>query len=667
MFRLWALILALIVIAHSGAVLAQTAAAKRPASQNRTIPLPADGLLLGQSKNEANAGTVTIMTQRVLNGPLMTAALDLSTLLDEGERFEKMRVLPVIARGKMQNLWDMIYLGGIDLAFLQTDTLEYLKDDPQIAAIKRKVRYITVMFSEEISIVARSEINSLQDLAGKKVSINAKGTAAAVTAPLIFKRLGIPAILEHEESNIAIERMRAGDLAAHVFLLAKPARPVAQLKGDGLRILPIPFTSDFEQLYLPSKLASADYPNLIRAGQEVETIAVGNILAVFNWPEGSERYKKVARFVEVFFSRFYELHKPGFSPKWRDVNITAQVPGWTRFKPAQDWLDKKAELEKGTAEKFNVYARERRAAHDSASESELFRQFLEWRGTRHLPPQPAEPAIVERTPVALVPPAKPVQKPKIRLLAAGRAPLAEQSLPDGGLITALVSSSLGKAGQGDASSSEIDVLWAKSAQAPIQSLLNDRSIDISLPWEKADCERPNDLDQASAVLCDNAFYSDPILQVVIGLFTLSDSTFKFDTDESVFGRTICVPEDRDVTALNDNGRNWLSEKRITALRKPTLVDCISAVQKGEADAFIANDLEARYSIGKLGLAPLFRMAERPLGMRGVHAIVSKEHARASELIDAVNRGLKQLKQSDAYATILRQHLMRLWDARARTP
>ena len=667
MFRVWALILALSVVAHSGAVLAQTTPGKRPASQNRIIPLPADGLLLGQSKNEANAGTVTLMTQRVLSGPLMTAALDLSTLLDEGERFEKMRVLPVIARGKMQNLWDMLYLGGIDLAFLQTDTLEYLKDDPQIASIKRKVRYITVMFSEEISIVARSEINSLKDLAGKKVSINAKGTASAVTAPLIFKRLGIPAILEHEESNIAIERMRTGDLAAHVFLLAKPARPVAQLKGDGLRILPIPFTSDFEQLYLPSKLTSTDYPNLIPPGQEVETIAVGNILAVFNWPEGSERYRKVARFVDAFFSRFLELHKPGFSPKWRDVNIMAEVPGWTRFKPAQDWLDKRADQEKRIAEKFKAYVREIPGQRESASETELFRQFLEWRGTRLLPSRPAEPALLERTPVALLPPDKPVEKPKIRVLAAGRAPLAEQSLPDGGLITALVSSSLGKAGQGDATPSEIDVLWAKSAQAPIQSLLNDRSIDISLPWEKADCERPNDLVQASAVLCDNALYSDAILQVVIGLFTLSDSAFKFDTDESVFGKTICVPQDRDVTALNENGRNWLSGKRVAALRQPTLVDCISAVQKGEADAFIANDLEARYTIGRLGLGSLFRMAERPLATRGVHAIVSKEHAHASQLIDAVNRGLKQLKQGDAYAAILRQHLMRLWDARAGTP
>ena len=343
-------------------------------------PTP-DQLLLGQSKNDANLGTVTLMTQRQLAGPLMTAALDLSTLLDEGERFEKMRVLPVIARGKMQNLWDMLYLGGIDLAFLQTDTLEFLKNDPQYAVIKDRVRYITVMFSEEICLVAGTDIKSLGDLAGKKVSINAKGTAAAVSVPVIFARLGIKAELEYADTNIAMERLRAGEIAAHTFLLAKPARAVSDLKGDGLHILSIPFSNELADLYLPSKFTSAEYPNLIASGEEVETVAVGNILAVFNWPEGSDRYKKVARFTDAFFTRFPELQKPGFGSKWKDVNLAAEVPGWIRFKPAQEWLDRTAAQQRAAEADlrsgFTNYLK-RRGITDVGSEGELFQQFLEW-------------------------------------------------------------------------------------------------------------------------------------------------------------------------------------------------------------------------------------------------------------------------------------------------
>jgi ABC-type amino acid transport substrate-binding protein len=58
------------------------------------------------------------------------------------------------------------------------------------------------------------------------------------------------------------------------------------------------------------------------------------------------------------------------------------------------------------------------------------------------------------------------------------------------------------------------------------------------------------------------------------------------------------------------------------------------------------------------------MMERPLGTRGVHVIVPKDRPQAEELINAVNQGLKRLKQSDAYSSIIREHLMKLWDTRA---
>ena len=374
MSRVCVLILAFLYLLHSDVLLPEAAAqsARKPAdAQTKGSERLPDALLRGQSKADANAGTVTIMTQRVLDGPLMRAALDLSTLLDDGERFERMRVLPVVARGKVQNLWDILYLSGVDMGFLQADTLEILKDDPQIGHIKSRVRYITVMFPEEITIVARADIPSLQALAGKKVSINAKGTASNVTAPIIFRRLGIKAALESEESNVAIARMRSGDLAAHVFLLGKPARPVLQLKGEGLHILPIPYSEVFLDYYLPSKLTSQDYPNLVPPGQEVETIAVGQVLAAINVAEQSERYRKMARFIDAFFSRFDELRKPGFLPLWKDVNIGAEVRGWTRFKAAQDWLDGSAQRakEKGPGK--------------SVDSEKLFQEFLKWHRARN--------------------------------------------------------------------------------------------------------------------------------------------------------------------------------------------------------------------------------------------------------------------------------------------
>jgi hypothetical protein len=380
MLRAGVLILVLCGLWLQHGPLLSQAAAQTTAPPKRSDPLP-EALLRGQTKVDANAGTVTIMTQRVLAGPIMRAALDLSTLLDDGDRFERMRVLPIIARGKMQNLWDILYLNGVDMGFLQADTLEVLKDDPQIQSIKSRIRYIAVMFPEEITLVARSDIMSLQDLAGKKISINAKGTASNVTAPIIFRRLGISAQLEAEESAAAIARMRSGDLAAHVFLLGKPAAPILQLKGEGLHILPIPYSERFLDYYLPSKLTSTDYPNLIPPGEQVETIAVGQVLAAINVPEHTERYRKIARFVDGFFTRFDDLRKPGFIPQWKDVNIAAEVRGWTRFKAAQDWLDRRARqqdaVQADLRETFNSFLK-KSGPKTPAEKEKLFEDFLKW-------------------------------------------------------------------------------------------------------------------------------------------------------------------------------------------------------------------------------------------------------------------------------------------------
>jgi uncharacterized protein len=389
MLRLSVLLLALCCFAlHPDAAFAQKASpspgsavpeAQRLAQGTRgpVSGATSEGLLRGQSKVDANAGTVFIMTNRSMGGPIMMSVLDLSTLLDDGERFEKMRVIPLIARGKMQNLWDILYLRGVDMGFLQSDTLEYLKDDPQIKSIRNKIRYIALMFPEEIHILARSDINSLEDLAGKKVSINAKGTGSAVTGPVIFRRLGINAQIEYEDSNIAIERMRKGDIAAHIWSLAKPAQPVAQVKCDGLHLLTIPF-KEFSDLYLPSKLTNKDYPNLIPPNQEVSTIAVGNVLAVFNWPENTDRYRKVARFTQPFFSRFSELHKPGFQPAWKNINLAASVQEWTRFKAAQEWLDRNAEDPELRAKFKDFLKQEGLAGNLPTASPELFQQFLDW-------------------------------------------------------------------------------------------------------------------------------------------------------------------------------------------------------------------------------------------------------------------------------------------------
>ena len=104
----------------------------------------------------------------------------------------------------------------------------------------------------------------------------------------------------------------------------------------------MPFSPALLETYLPSRLASEDYPGLVPEGEGVRTLAVGAVMAIYNWPEDHPRRPKVTRFIDAFFSKFAEFQEPPRHPKWREVSLNATVPGWTRYEPAEAWLQRKA-------------------------------------------------------------------------------------------------------------------------------------------------------------------------------------------------------------------------------------------------------------------------------------------------------------------------------------
>src|SRR5262249_40719181 len=137
------------------------------------------------------------------------------------------------------------------------------------------------------------------------------------------------------------EQMRKGEVAAVVFITSKPVDAFVRGHWEaGFRFMPVPYDSRFEDYYLPSALEPGDYPNLIKESERVSTIAVPTVLLSFNWPKNSDRYNRIARFVDSLFSRIDRLQAPGFDAKWKSINIAATVPGIQRSALAQGWLDR---------------------------------------------------------------------------------------------------------------------------------------------------------------------------------------------------------------------------------------------------------------------------------------------------------------------------------------
>jgi TRAP-type uncharacterized transport system substrate-binding protein len=313
----------------------QGAQAQQPrAESGAETTAPARKAASQSPRDRINAWTVGLAGGQLEGAPLRLAA-EIARVVDDGDNAH---VLPIVTRGPTENVNSLLYLRGVDMAIINTDVLEEYK--AQVPNIQQQITYVLNLFPSELHIFVRPEIQSLDDLRGKKVNFNTLGTAAAYSGPLIFARLGADVEETFIPHPVALEQMRSGAISAVVFITSKPVD--AFLKGrwePGFKFLPIEYDRKFEDYYLPSQLLPTDYPSLIPEGSGVPTIAVPTFLAAYNWPRNSDRYRRMNRFVDYLFSRLETLQGAGFDPKWKNVNLASRVPGLERYRAAQEWLD----------------------------------------------------------------------------------------------------------------------------------------------------------------------------------------------------------------------------------------------------------------------------------------------------------------------------------------
>jgi TRAP transporter TAXI family solute receptor len=329
----------------------------------------------------ANQGTVSIISGGI-GGTYIRIATDLAAVLDAGEN---LRILPIAGKGSMQNIHDILYLKGIDLGIVQSDVLAYIKRERLYPGIEQRLRYVTKLYNEEFHLVVRDGVKSIEELAGQSVNFGIEGSGTHMTASTIFDSLNLNVQPTNFDQALALEKLKAGEIAAVAYVTGKPARAFVDVSPqDGLRLISVPYTEALQQNYLPSFFTEQDYAGMVPPGEEVETVAVGAVMAVFNWNNGSFRYKKVERFIEAFFSRFAEFQKTPRHKKWQEVNLAAKVPGWERFGAAEVWLENNAQVAsielKSTFQQFldNESDTSTGAQLSAAEREELFQQFLRW-------------------------------------------------------------------------------------------------------------------------------------------------------------------------------------------------------------------------------------------------------------------------------------------------
>lgn len=282
-----------------------------------------------------NEGAVRILTEGFDSRGSHVVA-DMGRILNDPGH---LRVLPVIGEGTVQSIADLMYLNAIDLGIMQADVLAYVRRAGIHPGIDRGVRYVTRLGDKQVHVLASYGSKTIQDLDGKLVSYGVQGSGSFVTADTLFQALGIEALPVYHDHETSIEKIRRGEIAAAVLVTERAAPWIATIEpSDGLRLLPAPISDDLDGIYEASTLSHEDYPTMIASGQWIQTIAVPEVLAVYNWTPGSDRYAEVKSFVDKFLVQFEAFRQPLRLPVWQEVDLATDLPGWRRFRPVDDWF-----------------------------------------------------------------------------------------------------------------------------------------------------------------------------------------------------------------------------------------------------------------------------------------------------------------------------------------
>jgi TRAP-type uncharacterized transport system substrate-binding protein len=332
-----------------------------------------------------NRGVVEVVISRAGDGSVRMAE-EIAGVVDDGAT---RRVMPVVGKGAIQNLTDLKYLRGIDLAIVPADTLEYAREQRLFPGLENSLTYIAKLYNQELHLLARSDIRKVADLSGQTVNFDVQGSSTALTTSRLFNLLRINARIANDNQDAALQKLRNGEIAALAFVAAKPV-PFFQAidASDGLHLLSIPVTPAVAGAYIPSRITATDYPRLVASEQPTDTIAVGTVLVAADLRNITDRYRNIVNFVDALFTNFQGLLAPGHHPKWREVNIAAEFPGWTRHPAAQQWLQRNAPVAANSSSQslqvlFSRFVDERRQASggppmSDAEKDALFRQFRAW-------------------------------------------------------------------------------------------------------------------------------------------------------------------------------------------------------------------------------------------------------------------------------------------------
>ena len=237
------------------------------------------------------------------------------------------------------------------------------------------------------------------------------------------------------------------------------------------------------------------------------------------------------------------------------------------------------------------------------------------------------------------------------LTGSDYAPFTDRNWLGQGMVTELVNAAL----ENTPHPVPYAITWDDDWSTHLFPQLDGKKFDMGFPWLRPNCEEDRENER-----CANFHFSDPLVELLILVFTRTDNAFAFENDEDIHGKTLCRPEGYFTHDLERAGREWLKKGLITLVQAANPDACFELLMKGEVDGVTLNEFLGWTKINELGLKGAVEPLRRPLSIEGLHVLISKKLWRGTTHLYRFNAGLEELKKSNRYDEIVSKHLSLFW-------
>jgi TRAP transporter TAXI family solute receptor len=250
----------------------------------------------------------------------------------------QLRILNTISRGSVQNVYDLVHLRLIDIAIVQSDVLKWFAARAPQSDYVQKIRFLAPLHTEEIHVLARSDIGtSIFDLRGRRVMIGPRDSGTSLTAELLLDEYINSYTPMNGSASEGLVGLKNGTVDAVFFVGGQPLDFIKTkvTAADNLTLLSIPLKQDLPDVYFHTSIQAESYPNSGFRNSLTETIGVKAVLAAYEFDARSSesrcRHNNLIVFTTELLKAFDRIKAEPTTvrhPKWNEINLLGDVPGW---------------------------------------------------------------------------------------------------------------------------------------------------------------------------------------------------------------------------------------------------------------------------------------------------------------------------------------------------